>query len=233
MNIDELLTVSIIPTLTDFLGNQLVFWDAFKKNEEFGTPIKNVLELGVYRLPGEPNSNYPGQSTKTLMILGAFYKLDKFVSLDIDDCRSTIEHCKKWCKARDIDVDVHNFVQSNSIHFNVLTEFSNGVDLIFLDTNHDDLYPEKLGYKGSGGAGMTYREICHYAPHLSENGRLFVHDTKHFYVEQAYGVNTAGAIERFIAENPNYGFYEHNTNVHGLGQIYRKGSKVEASLNGS
>lgn len=232
MELDKLLKEEIIPTLTDFLHDQIVFWDAFEQNKQLGIPIKNVLELGVYRLPGEPNSELPGQSTKTLMILSHFYGLDKFISLDIDDCSSTINNCKKWCEKRGINVKNHQFVQSNSVHLDVKKYFPNGVDFIFLDTNHDDDYPDKIGYKGAGGAGMTFKEICYYAPHLSENGRLFLHDTKNIYVEKGYGLNTGGAVERFITENPEYGFYEHNTNIHGLGQIYRKGSLVERSING-
>lgn len=217
LDVERLLTIDIIPTLTDFLNDQLIFWEACKNNT-----VKTVLELGVYRLPGEPNSLFPGQSTKTLMILSDYYNFDKFISLDIDDCTSTINNCKKWCNERGVNVKNHKFVQSNSLHFDVKKEFPNGVDLIFLDTNHDDTYPEKIGYQNSGGAGMTYREICHYAKHLSKNGKMFLHDTNNYYVPRAYGMNTEGAIQRFIDENKEFGFKEHNSNVHGLGEIFRK-----------
>lgn len=228
--INELLKIEIIPTLTDFLHDQLVFWEACEKNKNFGSPIKNVLELGVYRLPGEPNNNYPGQSTKTLMILNHFYEFNNFISLDIDDCSGTINNCKKWVRQYGIEVKNHKFVQSNSVHFDAKSEFLNGIDLIFLDTNHDDNYPERIGFKNAGGAGMTYKEICHYAPHLSENGRLFLHDTKAHYVEKELGKNTDGAITKFLLENEEFGFFEHNTNIHGLGQIYRKNSLVSQHL---
>jgi hypothetical protein len=231
MNLEKLLTVDIIPTLTDFLGNQIVFWDAFEKNKSFNTPIKNVLELGVYRLLEQPNSDYPGQSTKTLMALSKVYEVEKFVSLDIDDCSSTIENCKTWLrKFGNFIPSNHKFIQSNSIALDVSAEFPNGIDLIFLDTCHDDNYPERIGYPNSGGAGMTYKEICYYAHHLTENGRLFLHDTKNYYLPRAYGVNTEGAIQKFLNENPNFGFHEHDTNIHGLGQIYRKGSLIEGTL---
>lgn len=230
MDIHQLLTQEIVPTLTDFKENQIVFWRAFDQNRDFGTPIKNVLELGVYRLPGEPHSDFPGQSTKTLMILNHFYPLDKFISLDIDDCTSTINNCKKWLHNRGItEVKNHSFVQQNSVEFKVEEHYPDGVDLIFLDTNHDDNYPEKIGYPDSGGAGMTYREICHYAKHLSRNGRMFLHDTHHYYVPKQKGWNTSGAIELFIEENSEFGFHEHDSNNHGLGEIYRLDSDV-ASL---
>lgn len=230
MDIATLLNNEIVETLTDFKDNQIVFWRVFDENKKFGTPVKNVLELGVYRLPGQPNSDLPGQSTKTLMILEHFYGLDKFVSLDIDDCNSTINNCKRWVESRGVVVKNHKFVQCNSVHYDVLADFPNGVDLIFLDTNHDDNYPEKIGYANSGGAGMTYKEICHYAKHLTRNGRLFLHDTNHYYVPKQKGWNTSGAIELFIEENgAEFGFHEHNTNNHGLGEIYRLDSDV-ASL---
>lgn len=222
MDIKQLLEVEILPTLTDFRNNQIVFWNRFEELKNAGTPILNVLELGVYRLPGDEESHLPGQSTKTLMALSGPYGVRRHISLDIDDCRKTIERCKKWLAQRGFEAHNHEFVQSNSIHLDVKAHFPDGVDFIFLDTNHDDIYPETLGYKDSGGKGMTFKEISHYAPHLSAHGSLFLHDTKNFYAGKEYGVNTAGAVERFINENPDFYFTEHNTNVHGLGEIRRK-----------
>ncbi len=227
--LEKILTKDIIPTLTDFLHNQMVFWEAFKQNESVGSPIKKVMELGVYRIHGEPHSLLPGQSTKTLMALGDYYNVDKFISLDIDDCSSTIELCRKWLEQCGGKLSNHQFVQCNSMHFDVYGSFPNGIDCLFLDTNHDDLYPEKIGFPGSGGAGMTYKEICFYAKHLSPNGRLFLHDTFNDYVETnlELGYNTNGAVYRFIKENNDeFAFYEHNTNRNGLGEIYRKNSAI-------
>lgn len=223
MEIEKLLKVEILPTLTDFLGDQIVFWECCIAAELMGAPIKNVLELGVYRLHGEPDSDYPGQSTKTLMILNEKYRFDTFISLDIDDCRSTIQHCKEWVGKYGIVPKNHQFVQSSSLDFDVGKHFPEGISMIFLDTCHDHDYPAQIGYsKDVCGAGMTYKEICHYAPHLSRHGKLFCHDTMHHYVEKKYGFNTDGAIARFIDENPEFYFVEHNTNVHGLGEIGRK-----------
>ena len=222
MDIKQILEVEIIPTLTDFIHDQIVFWDIFEKNKNAGSPIKTVLELGVYRLLDDEGSVYPGQSTKTLMTLSDFYNVEKFISLDIDDCNSTINNCKRWVEERGVKVNNHKFVQSNSVHFDVKSEFPNGIDFMFLDTNHDDTYPEKIGYENSGGPGMTYKEICYYAPHLTENGHLFLHDTFNFYVPEADGVNTSGAVKKFIAENPEFDFIEYNTNANGLGEIFRK-----------
>lgn len=221
-DLEKILKEDITDTLTDFIHNQIVFWDTFEKDKIKSTPIKNVLELGVYRLIDEPNSKYPGQSTKTLFTLCDYYNVDKFISLDIDNCLSTINNCVNWVQQRNVTIKNHKFIQSNSVHFNIESEFQNGIDLIFLDTNHDDNYPERIGYENAGGAGMTYKEICYYAPHISKNGHMFIHDTKNIYVEEGLGKNTSGAIEKFIMENPEFDFYEHNTNAHGLGEIFRK-----------
>jgi hypothetical protein len=228
----KLLRTDMLPTLTDFKGGQLVFWDVFRQNEKLGTPVKNVLELGIMTLKNGAPADLPGQSTKTLMALCDFYKANKHVSLDIDDCTDTTQRCARWVGSRGVSVRGHKFVKSNSIHFNVKSEFPNGVDLIFLDTNHDDNYPMKKlshrpkGHVDAGGAGMTYREICYYAPHLTRNGRLFLHDTMNHYVPKGYGVNTDGAVEKFLDTHKGYAFKEHAPNNNGLGEIYRKDSDV-------
>jgi hypothetical protein len=223
MDIEKILTVDLLPTLTDFLGDQIVFWECCIAAELMGSPIKNVLELGVYRFQGGEVSDFPGQSTKTLMILNEKYKFDRFISLDIDDCSSTIETCKKWVGKHGIVPKNHQFIQSNSLKFDVKAHFETGCDIIFIDTDHDSGYVKTLGYGDDAcGAGTTYKEICHYAPHLSRNGKMFIHDTAHFYVGKQYGHNTEGAIEKFIDENPEFYFVEHGTNVHGLGEIGRK-----------
>ena len=230
--LNKLLRTDILPTLTDFKGGQLVFWDVFDQNDGLNTPMKNVLELGIMTLKNGAPPNLPGQSTKTLMALCDFYNADKHISLDIDDCMDTIQRCAGWVKSRGVVPRGHKFVKSNSMHFDVKKEFPNGVDLIFLDTNHDDNYPMKKlshrsqGHANSGGAGMTYKEICHYAPHLTKNGRLFLHDTMNFYVPKGYGVNTAGAIEKFLDTHSGYAFKEHRPNNNGLGELYRKDSDV-------
>jgi len=228
-DLERILTQDIVPTLTDMKNNQYAFWDAFKYAHENGTPIKTILELGVMRIiPGAFPPDYPGQTTKMFMALLHEYGAEKHISLDLDkECKGTIDRCKLWMANHGLTVTNHEFVVSNSVKFDVRSHFSEGVDLILLDTNHDHDYPEKtLGFKGTGGAGMTYKEICYYAPHLSENGRLFLHDTKMYYVPRGYGVNTEGAIQRFIDENPDFEFYEHAKNNIGLGEIYRKGSNV-------
>lgn len=211
----------VVPTLTDLRGGEHVFWRAFADYK-----IATVLELGVYRLYDSIPTDLPGQSTKVLIALCDAYGAEKLVSLDIDDCRPTIAHCQKWCKQRGAEFINHAFIQENSIHFDVTSEFPDGVDFIFLDTNHDDNYPKKLGYEGAGGAGMTYKELCHYAPHLSRNGRMFIHDTKNYYVPKGYGVNTEGAIQKFLDENEGFALKEHSPNDNGLGELYRKDSEI-------
>ncbi|KKN72166.1 hypothetical protein LCGC14_0413780 [marine sediment metagenome] len=228
----KILNKDILPTLTDFKGGQLVFWEVFKQNEIIGTPIKNVLELGIMTLKNGAPPDLPGQSTKTLMVLCDYYEANKYISLDIDDCMDTIQRCARWAGGRGVKVSGHRFIKSNSIHFDVKKEFPNGADLIFLDTNHDDSYPTKKlrhrpqGHADSGGAGMTYKEICYYAPHLTRNGRLFLHDTRNRYAVKSYGVNTDGAIEKFLDHHPEFLFKEHAPNNNGLGEIYHKDSEV-------
>lgn len=226
-DLNEIFKIDILPTLTDFKNCQFVFSRAFEQNKSLGTSIKTILELGVFRLFGGEISDLPGQSTKTLMILSDYYNVDKFVSVDIDDCTSTIDSCVSWVNKRGISVTNHKFVQCNSLDFDVQREFPNEIDFIFLDTCHDDNYPELLGYDSSVcGAGTTYKEICYYTKHLSKNGRMFIHDTNNFYVEKTYGLNTDGAIIRFLAENDNFVFHEHMPNEHGLGELIRKDSDV-------
>jgi hypothetical protein len=229
VDVKLILEKEIVPTLTDMKGNQFAFWDAFEYSFSKETPIKTILELGIMRLkPGIVNVDLPGQSTKIFMTLGCKYGVDKHVSLDIDsECKGTTDRCKSWVSKYGVVVNNHEFVASDSMKYDSSKQFPNGIDLILLDTNHDDDYPEKtLGFKGSGGAGMTYREICRYAPLLSKNGRLFIHDTKMFYVPKGYGVNTEGAVQRFLDENPDYDFVEHARNNVGLGEIFRKDSNV-------
>lgn len=218
----------ITPYLTDFRGGHNVFRDAFETNARLGCPIRTVLELGIYRISGEPKSLLPGQSTKTLMILGNHFSVEKHVSLDIDDCRETIETCKDFLQKHcDISPLNHSFVQSSSIDFDVRANFPNGIDFCFIDTSHDDSYvANTLKIPGHDGAGMTYKEFCHYAPHLTENGRLFMHDTHSFYLPKQYGYNTEGALEKFLDDFPQFLYVEHNPNVHGLGELIRLHSKV-------
>jgi hypothetical protein len=143
------------------------------------------------------------------------------ISLDIDPmAAATVERCRSFVKECGYEFDNHFFEVQDSLTYETDEQF----DFIFLDTNHDDNYPERIGVgtKESGGAGTTYKELCKYAELLTPSGRLFIHDTKNFYVPRGYGVNTEGAIKRFLDENPDdFKFREHNTNTNGLGEIVR------------
>lgn len=227
-DLDRILTKDIVPNLYDMKDNQYVFWDAFLYSSLNKTPIKSILELGVMRITSpSKNKDYPGQSTKIFMALSHAFDVATYISLDINhECEKTIDRCKEWMSARGLSVTNHKFVIYNSIEFDVKRYFPEGIDLIFLDTSHDASYPEALGHQNAGGPGMTYKEICYYAPHLSSNGRLFLHDTKQHFAEIRYGVNVDGAIQRFLDENSEFDFYEHNTNKEGLGEIFRKDSNV-------
>ena len=50
---------------------------------------------------------------------------------------------------------------------------------------------------------------------------MFVHDTQNYYVPKGYGVNTEGAIRKFLDEHDGFLFKEHAPNKNGLGEIYR------------
>lgn len=212
------------PFLTDFAGNQYIFQEYFDKRLKMHDSVETVLELGVYQMKN--NVDLPGQSTKTLFLLYYYYDVGRMVSLDIDDCRVTIDRCKNWFSNQlDFDLDLldHTFVQLNSLDYDTIKDFPDGIDFIFLDTCHDDDYPDRIGYKGAGGAGMTYKEICKYAPTLTENGSLFLHDTLKTYVPLTYGYNVCGAVKRFIDEQGNdFEYIEHESNQFGLGEIRRK-----------
>lgn len=224
MNIDGILYKDLTPLLTDLVNAPGVFHNTFKYSESIGHPIKTVLELGVFTSPsGQPANIIHGQSTKILLALCDFYKVEKMISLDINNCLKTVEAARKWLEMRGSSFNNYIFIQSNSLEFDISSHFPNGIDLIFLDTNHDDNYPQRIGISGdTGGAGFTYREICYYAPHLTKHGHMFLHDTKVSYVPQQYGHNTAGAVERFIDEHKHqFQFKEHNINKYGLGEITR------------
>lgn len=229
MDINKILYKDLLSLLTDLVNAPGVFHNTFKYNKYIGHSIETVLELGVFASPpGKPVNIIHGQSTKMLLALCRFYDVQKMVSLDINDCRKTISSCKQWLSDRNCVFDRHEFMQCNSLSFDVSRQFPDGIDFIFLDTNHDDNYPKRIGIHGdTGGAGFTYREICYYASHLTKYGHMFLHDTKVSYVPKKYGHNTAGAIERFMDEyGKDFKFKEHNINKYGLGEITRINSEV-------
>lgn len=223
MTIDEFLTnPDFLGTLTDFAGGQHVFHAAFRRNDEVGHPVHRVLELGVCR--PQPGGGFPlkmyGQSTKTLMALSAEYNVEEMVSLDIDECHVTTDFCFDFVAERFKAPALHAFEQIESLKYKPTEDF----DFIFLDTNHDDNFAERvLGRESAtGGAGHTYRELAHFSSFLSPFGRMFIHDTKNFYVPRAYGVNSEGAIQQFLDEHAGWIFREHSPNENGLGELVRQ-----------
>lgn len=223
MNIDEFLTCpDLLGTLTDFAGGQHVFHAAFRRNLDAGEPIRRVLELGVCR--PQPGGGFPlkmyGQSTKTLMALSAEYGVTEMVSLDLDSCQITTDFCLDFVTERFKAPALHVFEQGESLKYRPTEDF----DFIFLDTNHDDNFGERvLGLESeTGGAGHTYRELVHFSSFLSPFGRMFIHDTKNYYVPRAYGVNSEGAIQQFLDEHDGWVFREHEPNSNGLGELVRK-----------
>lgn len=224
MNIDEAYN-GIKHTLTDLANAQYVFQTAFESNNNIGHDIKTILELGVFKIP---NSDLPGQSTKILLILSHFFPtVNKYISVDIDDCAITIDRSQKFIRDLGMNITNHKFIISSTLDFDVSAEFDNKVDLIFLDTSHDDDYPRRIGFGSEHGeAGTTYKELNIYTKHLSRNGHLFLHDTKMHYVAEQYGWNVDGGVRRFLDENDDFTFIEHNPNEHGLGEIIYKDSEI-------
>ena len=211
--------------LTNFLNCEGVLAEAFKFRSDNGLPFQTLLELGVYQPQKGQKPEYPtGQSTRSFFILHQYFPLKKMVSLDIADCRQTISESRQWCLERGVEPPEHEFVQCSSIEYHARRNFAGGlIDFIFLDTNHDDSkYPARIGHAGAGGAGMTYKEICHLVPQLSEHGVLFIHDTNVNFVPRRVGWNTMGAVLEFLDKNPGYTFVEHNPNECGLGQLMRE-----------
>lgn len=134
----------IRPTLTDLENCEDIFLQIYSNIVDRKTSSDvNILELGVYSIKrvSQDMKNLPGQSTKILMSLCNSLGYNKYVSVDVDDCLDTIEHCQNFM---DIKLDNHTFVQSTTLDFDVEKYFSNGLDLIFLDSSHDDDFPSRL-----------------------------------------------------------------------------------------
>lgn len=227
----QILYRHILPVLTDMGKNQFAFWDMFLESEELGCPIKKILEFGVCRVRDEEKKFGYGQSTKILLTLGDLYKVDKMYSCDIDDkSDETIDACFEWLLMHNLVPQIpHEFLCMDSL----LWDHDTNLDLIFLDTSHDDTYVTNvLGIKGAtDGPGATTQEINHFIKYLSPNGRLVFHDTKVTYGKAEYGKFVGGAVDKFIHENPEYHYDELPSNNFGLGQIIRKDSLIYRSRN--
>lgn len=132
------------PTLTDLSNAESIFKNIYleiidrKKSNDI-----NILELGVYSIKRVPEDmkNLPGQSTKILLSLCKSFGYNNYVSVDVDDCFDTIQHCKQFM---DIDLQDHKYIQSTTLDFDIKKHFPDGIDLIFLDSSHDDDYPSKI-----------------------------------------------------------------------------------------
>ena len=212
----------IRPYLTNFLNNEIVFKKAFEENAIIRDNIKNVLELGVHH--GE-NPMYGGQSTKAFYWIYNEIGYENLYSLDLaEECSHTIELIKEMFLAEEgAKIPPHHFIIENSIEYSPDIKF----DFIFLDTNHDSIcLPVYHGEAQHGGEGFTFQEITKYTNLLTPNGRFFLHDTKEFYADKKLGFNVEGAIVKFIRENNNWAFIEHNTNQHGLGELINIDSDV-------
>lgn len=211
----------ITPYLGGFLNNEVIFKEAMIQNQEIHRPINTILELGVHT--GE-DINFGGQSTKALYYLYNIIGFKKLYSLDLDPfCINTIKLIQTKFLNNNLSIPKHEFISCNSIEYYPEINF----DLIFIDTNHDSSVT--LTYcedKNLCGEGFTFKEIMHYQKMLTQNGRIFLHDTRNFYVPIAYGNNVEGACVRFINENPEWAYIEHNTNKHGLGELIRKDSDI-------
>jgi hypothetical protein len=214
----EIFSDELPKTLTDLARAQWVFKQVFDR-----TKIGSILEVGVCAIlgGGAPEKAWLyGQSTKILMMLAVQYGSTQYLSIDTDDCSETVKKCKEWLRDWGQDVpDYHQFVKTESLALDVGGHFPRGIDLVFLDSSHDWRGCEQ---KYKGGSGYTYKEICHFAPHVTPSGCILLHDTFNNYVPEGYGANVSGAIQRFVAENPDWIFTEHRPNGNGLGELRRK-----------
>lgn len=215
--LQNMLATELTPVLWDMAGAQYILADLFAAGG-----VRDVLEVGVSRLdttaPEQQQAVY-GQSTKILMLLTTFYGCNRYVSVDVWDCLNTVNACHEWLEKRGVNTGVHEFVIAESLKFAVGQYFPDGLDLLFLDTNHDWTVPKGWGYVG--GAGYTYRELEHFAPHMRVGGRVLLHDTLNDYEPKAYGVNVGGAAWRFIEEHRGWTYQEHCPNGRGLGELRR------------
>jgi hypothetical protein len=154
------------------------------------------------------------------MMLAQLHGVSKYLSIDTDDCTDTVKTCGEWLKEIGWAVPrAHSYQTKESLALDIKAEFPQGVDLVFLDSNHD-WYVNEPQYRG--GAGYTYREICHIAPYLTADGCILLHDTFNHYAQEARGNNVDGAICRFVDENHEWEYIEHRPNGNGLGELRRK-----------
>lgn len=200
-------------------NNEIIFHEIFNQNKNATYPIQKILELGVH--VGE-NPVFGGQSTKIFYALYNTYGFEFLHSLDIyNGCSETIEIVKDIFK--DFKLPFHEFIVCNSIAYETEIKY----DFIFLDTNHDSGTTPNFGFEGEvDGAGFTFSEINKYSKMLTDNGRFLLHDTKMFYQAQTLGNNVEGAVVKFIRENKDWAFVEHNTNDCGLGELIKINSKI-------
>lgn len=177
-----------------------------------------ILEVGMGAEKRWKGPEGCGQSYRALLILCAEYNAQKMISIDIDDCWDTVRKSQEWVRHEYGDIfERHCWDRIHSLDFDAKIYFPSGIDLLFLDSSHD----ADTDIQGAGGAGMTYREICHFAPYISTRGRIMLHDSFEYYQRRQAGNNVQGAAEKFLMENKNWYAIEHNTKT-GLLELRRK-----------
>jgi len=158
-----------------------------------------ILEFGVER----------GSSTKKFINFGEKNNA-KIFSVDINDC-SSVSDSKSWkfLKSNDLDKDyvIKNFSEIEK----------SGVDLIYIDSYHEDKHVQKLIY--------LYYEF------VKKDGAIFIDDVDSFPLRQKKDVwssivydLTVDAIKEFYYNNTNICalkiFFDENEN--GLAMIHKK-----------
>jgi len=155
-----------------------------------------VLELGVES----------GDSTKAFLCY--LEKTNgKLFSVDIDDC-SKVANSKNW-----------NFLQSNDLHSDyILKQFeeiqNNGVDLIYIDSYHEDHHVLKL--------------LNIWFKYLKKNGAIFIDDIDSFPLRKKKDIwssvvydLTEDAVKEFYYNNCEKILYTKYFGENGLGKIYK------------
>jgi len=184
--------------------NEPIAKDLLKKNShlrimtDFLDDIENpkVLELGVER----------GSSTKAF--LWYLQKTNgKLFSVDIDDC-SKVANSKNW-----------QFLQSNDLNSNFILETfdeikKNGVDLIYIDSYHENHHVLKL--------------LNIWFKYLKKNGAIFIDDIDSFPFREKKDIwnsivydLTDETIKDFYYNNIEKTLYTKYFGENGLGKIYK------------
>jgi hypothetical protein len=204
---------TLISMCSDFADCVDIFETHFYLNKP-----QRVLEVGVGVEKPWKDATGCGQSYATFLILCQLTGAKSMISIDIDDISKTVRRAHDFILSTEIPLFERScWDRIHSLDFPVKQYFPCGIDLLFLDSSHD----ADTDIQGAGGRGMTYREICHFSPYITNTGSIFLHDSFEYYQPRNIGDNVQGAVENFLIHNKNWMAIEHNTKT-GLCELRRK-----------